>query len=277
MPNRADRRAQARNARRGIPEQYDETNGRERAGLLDESNIQTRAEHLKSRKSSSWKPTSNVQRGEEDDIDLASSNGLDEGLSPKERRKQEKIRQRAMRMAEQERKAQEEAQRRDERLNNSAHSGRWWGFIISAILLVISLIACGVLIYLKQAQWSYLTAAGVAAVALTVILVLSVTQRMRDNDENLLLQRDRESIQLAQRRARRAQESAHDLHWWLSVLNWMIIIGSAIAFMTIMWFTVSIWVVAGIAVVFAIGVIDIFFLARPSSENPNVDEYGTAI
>mgnify|MGYP000390065687 CR=1 FL=1 len=36
MPNRAERRAQAKNNRRGVPQQYDQTHGRVRSGMLDE-------------------------------------------------------------------------------------------------------------------------------------------------------------------------------------------------------------------------------------------------
>ena len=36
MPNRAERRAQAKNNRRGVPQQYDQTHGRARSGMLDE-------------------------------------------------------------------------------------------------------------------------------------------------------------------------------------------------------------------------------------------------
>ena len=40
MPNRAERRAQAKNNRRGVPQQYDQTHGRARSGMLDEYQLQ---------------------------------------------------------------------------------------------------------------------------------------------------------------------------------------------------------------------------------------------
>ncbi len=40
MPNRAERRAQAKNNRRGVPQQYNQTHGRARSGMLDEYQLQ---------------------------------------------------------------------------------------------------------------------------------------------------------------------------------------------------------------------------------------------
>ena len=65
MPNRKERRAKARNARRGIPSQYDETKGRARGGMIDEYDLQERSRRLKERGAGPWKPTSNVTAEEE--------------------------------------------------------------------------------------------------------------------------------------------------------------------------------------------------------------------
>ena len=43
MPNRAERRAQAKNNRRGVPQQYDQTHGRARSGMLDEYQLQEKS------------------------------------------------------------------------------------------------------------------------------------------------------------------------------------------------------------------------------------------
>ena len=43
MPNRAERRAQAKQNRRGVPQQYDQTRGRGRSGMLDEYQLQEKS------------------------------------------------------------------------------------------------------------------------------------------------------------------------------------------------------------------------------------------
>ena len=46
MPNRAERRAQAKRNRRGVPQQYDQTQGRARSGMLDEYQLQEKSRRL---------------------------------------------------------------------------------------------------------------------------------------------------------------------------------------------------------------------------------------
>lgn len=46
MPNRAERRAQAKQNRRGVPQQYDQTRGRGRSGMLDEYQLQEKSRRL---------------------------------------------------------------------------------------------------------------------------------------------------------------------------------------------------------------------------------------
>ena len=43
MPNRAERRAQAKAGRRGVPSQYDQTRGRGRSGMIDEYQLQQKS------------------------------------------------------------------------------------------------------------------------------------------------------------------------------------------------------------------------------------------
>ncbi|MFU0663014.1 tripartite tricarboxylate transporter TctB family protein [Gardnerella vaginalis] len=65
MANRRERRAKAKQNRRGIPSQYDQTNGRGRGGMIDERNLQDRARTIRQRGAAPWKPTSNVTAEEE--------------------------------------------------------------------------------------------------------------------------------------------------------------------------------------------------------------------
>ena len=57
MPNRAERRAQAKNNRRGVPQQYDQTHGRVRSGMLDEYQLQEKSRRLQDGTDGPWKPT----------------------------------------------------------------------------------------------------------------------------------------------------------------------------------------------------------------------------
>lgn len=57
MPNRAERRAQAKNNRRGVPQQYDQTHGRARSGMLDEYQLQEKSRRLQDGTVGPWKPT----------------------------------------------------------------------------------------------------------------------------------------------------------------------------------------------------------------------------
>lgn len=57
MPNRAERRAQAKQNRRGVPQQYDQTRGRGRSGMLDEYQLQEKSRRLQDGIDGPWKPT----------------------------------------------------------------------------------------------------------------------------------------------------------------------------------------------------------------------------
>lgn len=65
MANRKERRAKARQNRRGIPSQYDDTKGRARGGMIDEYALQERSRKLVERKNGEWKPSSSVTDEEE--------------------------------------------------------------------------------------------------------------------------------------------------------------------------------------------------------------------
>ena len=46
MPNRAERRKAAKDQRRGVPSQYDQTRGRARSGMLDEYALQEKSRRI---------------------------------------------------------------------------------------------------------------------------------------------------------------------------------------------------------------------------------------
>ena len=57
MPNRAERRRAAKNQRRGIPSQYDQTRGRGRGGMIDEYALQEKSRRIQEGEDGPWKPT----------------------------------------------------------------------------------------------------------------------------------------------------------------------------------------------------------------------------
>lgn len=63
MPNRAERRAQEKRNRRGVPQQYDETRGRARSGMIDEYALQQKSIRLQEGTDTggAWKPTAHIQ------------------------------------------------------------------------------------------------------------------------------------------------------------------------------------------------------------------------
>ncbi len=60
MPNRAERRAQAKSNRRGVPQQYDQTQGRARSGMLDEYQLQEKSRRLQDGTDGPWKPSAST-------------------------------------------------------------------------------------------------------------------------------------------------------------------------------------------------------------------------
>ena len=60
MPNRAERRAQAKRNRRGVPQQYDQTQGRARSGMLDEYQLQEKSRRLQDGTDGPWKPSASM-------------------------------------------------------------------------------------------------------------------------------------------------------------------------------------------------------------------------
>ena len=79
MPNRAERRATAKRNKqnKGVPQQYDETKGRNRGGMIDEYALQERSRRLEEHElDGEWKPSSSVQQAtsEAEDINLSNPN-----------------------------------------------------------------------------------------------------------------------------------------------------------------------------------------------------------
>ncbi|WP_288264337.1 tripartite tricarboxylate transporter TctB family protein, partial [uncultured Bifidobacterium sp.] len=72
MPNRAERRSKNKN---GVPDQYDQTRGRGRSGMIDEYALQEKSRRLKEGKSGPWKPTSSeLEHAEEVAMDTDPDN-----------------------------------------------------------------------------------------------------------------------------------------------------------------------------------------------------------
>lgn len=61
MPNRAERRAQEKRNRRGVPQQYDQTRGRARSGMIDEYALQQKSIRLEEGTDGEWKPTAHIK------------------------------------------------------------------------------------------------------------------------------------------------------------------------------------------------------------------------
>lgn len=63
MPNRAERRAKNKGGK-GIPQQYDHTQGRGRSGMIDEYQLQEKSRRLQDGETGPWKPSSSVKAQE---------------------------------------------------------------------------------------------------------------------------------------------------------------------------------------------------------------------
>lgn len=64
MANRAERRKAARDQRRGIPSQYDQTKGRARGGMIDEYALQEKSRRIQDGTDGPWKPTAHFDSEE---------------------------------------------------------------------------------------------------------------------------------------------------------------------------------------------------------------------
>ena len=145
MPNRAERRAQEKRNRRGIPQQYDQTRGRGRSGMIDEYALQQKSIRLQEGTDGEWKPTASFETPEMTaDTDIALRN-------PK--------------------------------LVKAPHSVRQWFRVLSWALIVIAAIAFVVVMWLPTKPiW---LVAGVAVVFAVGVLSLFFTAGNSKHNPNL--------------------------------------------------------------------------------------------
>lgn len=74
MPNRAERRAQNKRASQGVPQQYDQTRGRARSGMLDEYALQERSRRLVENNGEQWAPNGGMRPERAEDRNPSYSN-----------------------------------------------------------------------------------------------------------------------------------------------------------------------------------------------------------
>lgn len=113
MPNRAERRRAARDSRRGVPQQYDQTRGRARAGMIDEYALQEKSRRLQEGTDGPWKPAGATV----EDAEILLTTNPDY-MNPK--------------------------------MFKAPHSTRQWFRLISWLLIVISVIAFFVVMWLPN-------------------------------------------------------------------------------------------------------------------------------
>lgn len=143
MPNRAERRAQERAQRRGIPQQYDQTNGRGRSGMLDEYALQEKSRRLVEHANGEWKPS-----------------GGDKPAVTREH----------------------DPNLRNPKALKTPHSIRQWFRVVSWTLIVLAAVAFLTLMWLpSKPLWLIITAAVVFAVGVLSLFVVSGDARHNPN------------------------------------------------------------------------------------------------
>ncbi|WP_018143724.1 hypothetical protein [Alloscardovia criceti] len=277
MANRAERRAQAKRQRRGQAEPQQGMT-RSRSGLLDETSLQERSVRLNNKSRGEWKPSSSTLQAEDESFEEIPS--ADPKLSAasadvKAAKKERRLRERALKELARQEEEQEKEARAQAKHPAFARSPRWWVSLASWIIAGLAIIAEIVLAVLHAPAFSYAIPAAVFAIALIVLAVLA---RMEPTNyyEELARQDRMDDIRQAQQGSYR-KPRAHTLSWWVRVLNWILIVAAAGAFLSLLFWTPNTWVIMGIAIAFGVGVLNLFIIARPSDENPHLDQYGTAI
>ena len=149
MPNRAERRAQAKQNRRGVPQQYDQTHGRARSGMLDEYQLQEKSRRLQEGTDGPWKPTGGTVEVTEN---LLTTNP--DYTNPK--------------------------------MFKAPHSTRQWFRVVSWVLIVLSAIAFFVIMWLPQhPMWLIATVSAVFAVGVISLFFTAGNPRHNPNlDQN---------------------------------------------------------------------------------------------
>ena len=147
MANRAERRKAAKDQRRGIPSQYDQTRGRARAGMIDEYQLQEKSRRLQEGLGDGpWKPTAHFA-SEETSVFESDPNY------------------------------------RDPKAFRAPHSTRQWFRVLSWTLIVLAAIAFIVIMWLpSHPMWLVAAVAGVFVVG---VLSLFLTAGDSKNNPNL--------------------------------------------------------------------------------------------
>ncbi len=145
MPNRAERRSKNRN---GVPDQYDQTRGRGRSGMIDEYALQEKSRRLQHGCDVPWKPTSSeLEHAEEVAMDTNPDN-----FDPPQ-------------------------------VLRAPHSARQWFRVASWVLIVVSAIMFFVVMWIpNRPMWSIIT---IAAVFAAGVVSLFFTAGDPKNNPNL--------------------------------------------------------------------------------------------
>lgn len=146
MPNRSQRRADARNQRKGIPSQYDQTRGRGRGGMIDEQSLQEKSRRIQTHDDGVWKPSGHA----DDDIQKTASDPLTMPAI------------------------------------NAPSSLRQWLRVLSWVLIVISACAFVVVMWISSTPlWLVITVSVVFAVGVLSLLLVGGSPRENPNlDDN---------------------------------------------------------------------------------------------
>lgn len=149
MPNRAERRKAARDQRRGIPSQYDHTNGRARAGIIDEYSLQEKSRRIQEGldDGGEWKPSARTVSDEPESVFEANPNY------------------------------------RDPKAFKAPHSVRQWFRVFSWVLIALSIIGFFVVMWVPNLpMWGIIT---VSAVFIVGVVSLFFTAGNYRNNPNL--------------------------------------------------------------------------------------------
>ena len=145
MPNRAERRKAAKDQRRGIPSQYDQTRGRARAGMIDEYALQEKSRRIQKGDDGPWKPTAHF--ADEETSAFASDPDY-----------------------------------RDPKAFKAPHSVRQWFRVASWTLIVLAAIAFVVIMWLpSHPMWLVATVAAVFVVGVLSLFLTAGDSRHNPN------------------------------------------------------------------------------------------------
>lgn len=150
MPNRAERRKAARDNRRGIPQQYDQTRGRGRSGMIDEYALQEKSRRLQEGidDGGPWKPSARIESDDAVESVFEANPNY-----------------------------------RDPKAFKAPHSVRQWFRVISWVLIVLSVIGFFVVMWLPSAPLALVIT--VSAVFAVGVLSLFFTAGNFKNNPNL--------------------------------------------------------------------------------------------